>query len=114
MRIDKWLWSARFFKTQADATRCVASGRMRLDGEPMSKPHRQVRPGHVLTFAKGDDIRVIKIVAMASRRGPQQKHVCFTKTSPRLNHVSVQEKQRRDLLKTVPWEAVAPPSANAG
>lgn len=70
MRIDKWLWSARFFKTRADATRCVASGRMRLDGEPMSKPHRQVRPGHVLTFAKGDDIRVIKIVALANRRGP--------------------------------------------
>lgn len=43
---------------------------MRLDGEPMSKPHRQVRPGHVLTFAKGDDIRVIKIVALATRRGP--------------------------------------------
>ena len=70
MRIDKWLWSARFFKTRADATRCVAGGRMRLDGEPMSKPHRQIRPGHVLTFAKGDDIRVIRIVALASRRGP--------------------------------------------
>lgn len=70
MRIDKWLWCARFFKTRADATRCVSGGRLRLDGEPMSKPHRQVRPGHVLTFAKGDDIRVIKILSLAVRRGP--------------------------------------------
>ena len=70
MRIDKWLWCARFFKTRADAARCVSGGRMRLDGDPMSKPHRQVRPGHVLTFAKGDDIRVIKIISLAIRRGP--------------------------------------------
>ncbi|MGC6484106.1 MAG: RNA-binding S4 domain-containing protein [Candidatus Puniceispirillales bacterium] len=70
MRIDKWLWCARFFKTRADATRCVAGGRLRLDGEPMAKPHRQIRPGHVLTFAKGEDIRVIKVLALAVRRGP--------------------------------------------
>ena len=70
MRIDKWLWSARFFKTRADAQRMVSSGRLRLDGEPMAKPHRQVKPGDVLTFPKADDIRVIKIVAMATRRGP--------------------------------------------
>lgn len=70
MRIDKWLWSARFFKTRAEAQRLVSSGRLRLDGEPMSKPHRQIRPGHVLTFPKADDVRVIKILAIATRRGP--------------------------------------------
>jgi len=70
MRIDKWLWSARFFKTRAEAQRLVTSGRLRLDGEPMSKPHRQIKPGDVLTFPKAEDVRVIKIVAMATRRGP--------------------------------------------
>ena len=70
MRIDKWLWAARFFKTRAEAQRLVASGRLRLDGEPMSKPHRQVKPDDVLTFPKAEDIRVIKILAMATRRGP--------------------------------------------
>jgi len=70
MRIDKWLWVARFFKTRGDATRFVASGRLRLDGEPMSKPHRQVNQGHVLTFPKGEDIRVIRVLAMSPRRGP--------------------------------------------
>ena len=70
MRIDKWLWAARFFKTRAEAQRLVTSGRLRLDGEPMAKPHRQIRIGHVLTFPKAEDIRVIKILAMAKRRGP--------------------------------------------
>lgn len=75
MRIDKWLWAARFFKTRADATRLVSSGRLRLDGEPMAKPHRAIRVGHVLTFPKADDTRVIKILAMASRRGPASEAV---------------------------------------
>ena len=70
MRIDKWLWAARFFKTRAEAQRLVTSGRLRLDGDTMSKPHRQIKPGQVLTFPKAEDIRVIKIVAMALRRGP--------------------------------------------
>jgi len=70
LRIDKWLWAARFFKTRADANHLVASGRLRLDGEPMAKPHRQIRPGQVLTFPKGEDIRVIRILALSARRGP--------------------------------------------
>ena len=75
MRIDKWLWSVRFFKTRADAQRMVSSGRLRLDGEPMAKPHRQIKAGDVLTFPKADDIRVIKVVAMAVRRGPAREAV---------------------------------------
>jgi ribosome-associated heat shock protein Hsp15 len=70
MRIDKWLWAARFFKTRGEAQRVVIAGHLRMDGDTMTKPHRQVRPGQVLTFAKGNDVRVIKVVAMASRRGP--------------------------------------------
>ena len=50
LRLDKWLWFARFYKTRANATRAIASGRFRLDGEVMSKPHRAALPGQVLTF----------------------------------------------------------------
>jgi ribosome-associated heat shock protein Hsp15 len=70
MRIDKWLWAARFFKTRMEAQRLIASGRLRLDGARMSKPHRQVGTGHVLTFPKSKNIRVIKISALAAKRGP--------------------------------------------
>ena len=113
MRIDKWLWSARFFKTRADATRCVASGRMRLDGEPMSKPHRQVRPGHVLTFAKGDDIRVIKIVALAVAGPATEARLLYEDLAPPEPRIRSGQAAARPF-EDRPREAVAPPSVNAG
>ena len=70
LRLDKWLWYARFFKTRAMATRAIAGGRFRLNGEVMSKPHRAAIIGQTLTFAQADTIRVIRIVALGSRRGP--------------------------------------------
>ncbi|MBL6775870.1 MAG: RNA-binding S4 domain-containing protein, partial [Alphaproteobacteria bacterium] len=59
LRIDKWLWYARFFKTRSLATKLVASGKLRLNGEVMSKPHRQIQIGQILTFAQANHIRVI-------------------------------------------------------
>ena len=70
LRLDKWLWYARFFKTRALATRAIAGGRFRLNGEVMSKPHRAAQMGQVLTFMQGDRVRVIRIVTLGSRRGP--------------------------------------------
>ena len=70
LRIDKWLWYARFFKSRALASRMVSSGRLRLNGESISKPHRQVLPDMVLVFPQGETIRTIKILALATRRGP--------------------------------------------
>ena len=70
LRLDKWLWYARFFKTRSAATKAISGGRFRLDGMVMNKPHRQALCGQVLTFIQGDRIRVIKITALGSRRGP--------------------------------------------
>ena len=70
LRLDKWLWYARFFKTRSAATKAISVGRFRLDGMVMNKPHRQARCGQVLTFIQGDRIRVIRIVALGGRRGP--------------------------------------------
>ena len=70
LRLDKWLWYARFFKTRSAATNAISGGRFRLDGMVMNKPHRKALCGQVLTFIQGDRIRVIKITALGSRRGP--------------------------------------------
>jgi ribosome-associated heat shock protein Hsp15 len=70
LRLDKWLWYARFFKTRSAATNAISGGRFRLDGMVMNKPHRHALCGQVLTFTQGDRIRVIKIMALGSRRGP--------------------------------------------
>jgi ribosome-associated heat shock protein Hsp15 len=70
LRLDKWLWFARFVKTRSLATRLIIEGRMRVNGAPTQKAHYTVKPGDVLTFPLGPHIRVIKVVALGSRRGP--------------------------------------------
>ena len=70
LRIDKWLWYARFFKTRSAATKMVASNKLRLNGEVMGKPHRQIQIGQTLTFPQASQIRVIQIDALSTRRGP--------------------------------------------
>ena len=70
VRLDKWLWYARFFKTRSLATKLISSGKLRINGEVTSKPHRQAQIGQVLTFAQGPFIRVIRIDEIGKCRGP--------------------------------------------
>ena len=70
VRLDKWLWYARFFKTRSLATKVILSSKLRINGEVTSKPHRQAQIGQVLTFAQGSHIRVIRIDDIGNRRGP--------------------------------------------
>ena len=70
MRVDKWLWHARFFKTRTLAAKIVSGGHVRINSEKISKPATLVVPGDVLTFAQGNHIRVIQVVALGERRGP--------------------------------------------
>ncbi|MDZ4737248.1 MAG: RNA-binding S4 domain-containing protein [Rhodospirillaceae bacterium] len=70
LRLDKWLWHARVFKTRSLATRFCGEGRIRIGGRVVDKAHYAVRPGDVLTFAHGHDVKVLKVVALGTRRGP--------------------------------------------
>jgi len=70
LRLDKWLWFARFFKSRSQATQFCQAGKLRVDGTIVKKAHFAVRPGQVLTFARGRQVRVIKVVALGTRRGP--------------------------------------------
>ena len=70
LRLDKWLWHARFFKTRTLAARQVTSGHVRVDGVRTSKAAFAVTPGVVLTFQQERDIRVIRVLELGTRRGP--------------------------------------------
>lgn len=69
-RLDKWLWFARFFKTRSLASRIVNSGGVRVNGTRTTKSSAQIGAGDVLTFAQGNTIRVVRIDAPGTRRGP--------------------------------------------
>jgi ribosome-associated heat shock protein Hsp15 len=68
--VDRWLWQARFFKTRSLASRQVAEGHVRVNAVRVTKPASAVGPGDVLTFAQGRGIRVVRVTALATRRGP--------------------------------------------
>lgn len=70
MRLDKWLWHARFFKTRGLSAKLVSAGHVRVNREKVSKPAYAVAPGDVLTFPQSREIRVIRVLALGERRGP--------------------------------------------
>jgi ribosome-associated heat shock protein Hsp15 len=70
LRADKWLWFARFFKSRSLAAKVIGNGDLRVSGTKVSKPNATVRVGDVLTFPQGRTIRVIRILALGTRRGP--------------------------------------------
>ena len=69
-RLDKWLWCARFLRQRADCARLVAGGMVRVNRQPTDKPHARLRPGDVLTLPLGQQVRVVRVLALAERRGP--------------------------------------------
>lgn len=70
LRVDKWLYHARFFKSRTLAAKMCDGGGLRIDGEKVRKSHYKVKPGEVLTFSQGPWIRVVKVLALGTRRGP--------------------------------------------
>ncbi|MEO1238185.1 MAG: RNA-binding S4 domain-containing protein [Pseudomonadota bacterium] len=70
MRVDKWLYQARFFKSRAKASEVVGAGHVRVNGEKISKAASPVTIGDTLTFAQARQIRVVEIAALGHRRGP--------------------------------------------
>ena len=69
-RLDKWLWCARFMKLRAGCARWVEAGGVRINRQPTDKAHFKLRPGDVLTLALGAQVRVVRVVQLAPRRGP--------------------------------------------
>ena len=70
LRVDKWLWHARFFKTRSLAAKVVTGGHLRVNSRKMEKSSTCVVAGDVLTFTQEKRVRVIEVVAVGTRRGP--------------------------------------------
>jgi len=70
LRIDKWLWHARFFKTRTLAAKIVSAGHVRLNSERVKKPAVNVKPGDGLSFMQGTTLRIVRIETLGTRRGP--------------------------------------------
>ena len=69
MRLDKWLWAARFFKTRSLATQAIEQGRVKLNGDRV-KPAREIRPQDRLEIQLGDYVWILTVRALSMQRGP--------------------------------------------
>ena len=69
-RLDLWLWCVRLAKSRGDCARLVAAGAVRLNRQPTDKAHARLRVGDVLTLALHGKVRVWRVLALATRRGP--------------------------------------------
>ena len=69
VRLDKWLWAARFYKTRSLATAAVSAGEVRVARERV-KPARDVKTGDELQIRRGDDVMDVVVRGLSSVRGP--------------------------------------------
>jgi ribosome-associated heat shock protein Hsp15 len=69
IRLDKWLWAARFTKTRALAVEQIEKGRIQVNGQA-AKPAREVRCGDLLEMRLGDSPRTVKVLGVSNLRGP--------------------------------------------
>ena len=72
MRLDKWLWAARFFKTRSLAQQAVTGGRVQLNGV-RTKPAHELKVGDMLDIRVGDWRWEVKVIALSDRRGPAEE-----------------------------------------
>ena len=73
LRLDLWLFHARFCRTRSQAVAFCQNGQVRIDGQITYKAHHRLRVGTVLTFPQGAFIRIVRVLELASQRQPPQR-----------------------------------------
>ncbi|MEM8561273.1 MAG: S4 domain-containing protein [Pseudomonadota bacterium] len=84
LRLDKWLWAARFFKTRSLAKAAIEGGKVHLGGQRV-KVSREITPGNVLQIRQGWDERTIEVIALSDqRRGALEAQKLYSETADSL------------------------------
>ncbi|GAB5389143.1 MAG: RNA-binding S4 domain-containing protein [Alphaproteobacteria bacterium] len=105
LRLDKWLFYARFFKSRGLAAKILAAGKCKVNGSPVAKAHVKAKPGDVLTFPKGNHVRMIKVLGIPDRRGPYTEAVTF--------YEDLDPPTAENALPKLPGHKAAPPPRRA-
>jgi ribosome-associated heat shock protein Hsp15 len=83
LRLDKWLWQARFAKTRSLAARLCAAGLVRVGGATAHKPAHPLHLGDIVSVPRGRQLFTIEVVAFGTRRGPPaEARTLYRETAP--------------------------------
>jgi len=96
VRIDKWLWAARFFKTRGLATEMVNGGHVQWNGESV-KPSRIVQCGDELTILREQELFVVTVTGLAEKRGSAAVAQSLYEEHPASIEAREEERQKRKL-----------------
>jgi len=102
VRIDKWLWAARFFKTRAAATEAVLGGHVQVGGERV-KPAKEIRVGDTIGIRRGELRWTVVVAGIADRRGPASIAAALYEETP--DSLAERERQRLERRLTRPLGA---------
>lgn len=95
LRLDKWLWAARFFKTRALAVEAIDKHRVSVNGAP-AKPARELKTGDTLAITIGPVTRDVVVLALSAVRGPApQAALLYAETPESVTRREAQAQQRR-------------------
>ena len=104
MRLDRWLWCARFYKTRSAAADALKAGHVKLNGQ-RCKPAREIGCGAVLTVSKGDETWVVTVTALPARRGPAaEARACFAEDPAAMTVRLEQRASRRAASREPPTQ----------
>lgn len=99
VRLDKWLWAARFFKTRALAKSAIEGGKVHYEGQ-RCKVSKTVDVGAMLTIRQGFDEKEIEVLAISDqRRGAPEAQTLYTETPHSIKR-RMDESERRRLMKS--------------
>ena len=108
LRIDKWLWCARLYKSRSLAASAVSGGRVHLNGARV-KPAHAVRPGDELRLAQGGRDLELKVLAIPARRGPApEARGCYLESEASVAAGLHWHAQQRLAAHSVPRPAARP------
>ena len=104
IRLDTWLWYARFYKSRSLSSKAISSGKIRINSNKITKPAAKVKTHDVLTLNYVNEIRLIQVQSLGSRRGPaseaQSLYIELTERRIETSYVkSTIEKLKKDSNK---------------
>jgi len=108
LRVDKWLWAARFFKTRAVASKAVDGGKVHVNGQRV-KSSRPIQVGDRLDITRGQIQAVVNIVGLSDKRGPAKiAATLYEETPESISQRELKSQQRKLLNASMPRSSGKP------